>query len=116
VERGKSPVERLASAVNWIEDEIEKLRGVTKRYSRELLELADKLASELEVEANRVLERILAELREELGSISRNLEEEHKDRLSKILDEIRKKAEKNFDDAVDEVVKAIIRLVEGAKT
>jgi vacuolar-type H+-ATPase subunit H len=108
-----SPIERLADAVNWLEEELARLRELASEKAGDLMRTADLLMRELENDADILVDTVLKELNElaekEVERINVKADEER----ARLAEEFRRAAETNRERAVEEVFKAIIERLGG---
>jgi len=109
----KSPVAKLAEAVNWLEEELKRLDDETRGSANEILRLADMLARELsndiKIAARMAVERAEEAERRE----AERLEAEYKKLIEEQLETVKDRASRNFNRAVEAVVDEIKRLIAG---
>ncbi|MEB2837373.1 MAG: hypothetical protein GSR80_000473 [Desulfurococcales archaeon] len=108
-----SPIEKLAAAVNWLEEELASLRELASDKAGDIMRAADLLMRELENDAEVLVESIIRELNElaerEVVSIDAWADSEK----ARLTEEIRASAEANMERAVDEVFKVIVERLGG---
>jgi membrane protein involved in colicin uptake len=108
-----SPIERLADAVNWLEEELERLRELASEKAGDLMRTADLLMRELENDADILVDSVIRELNElaekEVEMIKVKADEER----ARLAEKLRRAAEANKKRAVEEVFKAIIERLGG---
>ncbi len=107
-------ISTLAEAVIWLDEEVEKIKAEIKEKATDLLKLADELAENLSEESEAELRSLIKDLSERLKEIEKSLEEEHKEELMRSLKEVEELSKENFEKAVNEVEKTIIKLLGGA--
>jgi len=102
-----SPVARLAEAVNWLEEELARVRERVSGEAGGLVRTADLLMEELENDANILVEGIVRELHklaeEEVEEINVWLDGEK----ARVAREIEESARANRGRAVEEVLRVV---------
>lgn len=111
---GQSDVARLANAIQWLDEELEKAAKSASEKATSLLKVADSLIREFENDVDVAVKMIADEINAKVEDLVKVLDAEFSEKLEKALDEIKSKAEANIDKAVEVVVREIIRLAEGA--
>ncbi|MCE4599545.1 MAG: hypothetical protein F7C81_05045 [Desulfurococcales archaeon] len=109
----RSPVAKLADAVNWLEAELKKLDDETRGSANEILKLADMLARELSNDIKITARMAIEEAEEAERREAERLETEYRRRVEEQITMVRDKASKNIDKAVEAVIEELKKLIAG---
>ncbi len=110
----ESHVARLARAIQWLDEELEKAAKGASEKATSLLKVADSLVREFENDVDVAVKVLADELESRVDEAVKAMDAEYEERLRKALEEVKSKAEANLEKAVDAVVKEIISMMEGA--
>ncbi|MEB3779874.1 MAG: hypothetical protein GSR85_06560 [Desulfurococcales archaeon] len=109
----RSPVAKLADAVNWLEEELKKLDDEARGSANEILRLADMLARELSNDIKITARMAIEEAEEAERREAERLEAEYRRRVEEQITMVRDKASKNIDKAVEAVIEELKKLIAG---
>ncbi len=109
----RSPVAKLADAVNWLDAELKKLDDETRGSANEILKLADMLARELSNDIKITARMAIEEAEEAERREAERLETEYRRRVEEQITMVRDKASKNIDKAVEAVIEELKKLIAG---
>ena len=109
----KSPIAKLADAVNWLESELKRLEGETRGKANELVRLGDLLSRELVNDIDIMVHQVLDEALKRVSAEEEKMEAEYRARIEGEVTMIEEKAKTNFDKAVSMVTAEIKRMLGG---
>ncbi len=109
----RSPVARLADAVNWLEDELKRMEDEARSKANELVRLSDLLARELMNDVDLVVHQVVEEAKRAVEEEAKRLEEEYLAKIESEVARLTSMAEANKDKAIDIVVREIKALLGG---
>ncbi len=110
----ESHVARLAKAIQWLDEELERAAKAASEKATSLLKVADSLVREFENDVDVAVKMLADELESKVDEAVKAMDAEYEEKLRKAVEEVKSKAEANLEKAVEAVVKEIISLMEGA--
>jgi len=108
-----SPIEKLADAVNWLEEELVRLRELASGKAGDLMRTADLLMRELENDAEILVESVIKELGELAEREIERINVKAGEEKARLAEALRRAAEENRGRAVEEVFRAIVERLGG---
>ncbi|MEB3773564.1 MAG: hypothetical protein GSR86_01390 [Desulfurococcales archaeon] len=110
----KSPIAKLADAVNWLESELKRLEEETRGKANELVRLGDLLSRELVNDIDIMVHQVLEDALKRVNAEEEKMEIEYKARIESEVALLEEKARANFDKAVAAVTAEVKKMLGGA--
>ena len=110
---GDSSVAKLANAIQWLDEELERAAREAGERATRLLQTVDALLREFENDVDIAVEGVRRELAEAVENAVLVLREEYRRREERELAEVRSRAEGRIDEAVKAVLDELVRILEG---
>ena len=110
---GDSSVAKLANAIQWLDEELERAAREAGERATRLLQTVDALLREFENDVDIAVEGVRRELAEAVENAVLVLREEYRRREERERAEVRSRAEGRIDEAVKAVLDELVRILEG---